>query len=52
MTYAAVFVATLAFRPVFDARGLAACGALAALCVLPALGDALRPRAPAMSAEP
>ena len=44
VTYAAVFVATLAFRPVFDARGLAACGALAAVCVLPALGDALRTR--------
>jgi len=41
VTYAAVFVATLAFRPVFDARGLAACGVLAALCVLPALADAL-----------
>ena len=44
VTYAAVFVATLAFRPVFDEHGLAACTALAALCVLPALLDALHGR--------
>ena len=44
VTYAAVFVATLTFRPVFDGHGLAACAALAALCVLPALLDALHGR--------
>lgn len=45
VTYLAMFVATAGFGWVEAGWGFAACAVVAAVCVLPALGDALRRRA-------
>lgn len=44
VTYLSMFAGTALFRPVFTQYGFAACAILSALCILPALGDALRLR--------
>jgi len=41
VTYLAVFVGTLGFRPVFERGGLGACAVLAVVCLVPVLADAL-----------
>lgn len=43
-TYAAMFAGTLAFRPVFEARGFAWVALISAACVLPAFLRAVRAR--------
>jgi predicted MFS family arabinose efflux permease len=45
VTYLAMFVSTAGFGWVEAGWGFAACAVVSALCVLPALGDALRRRA-------
>lgn len=45
VTYLAMFVATAGFGWIEAGWGFAACAVVAAVCVLPALGDALRRRA-------
>ncbi len=44
VTYLSMFAGTALFRPVFTQYGFAACAVLSALCVLPALVDAVRLR--------
>lgn len=44
VTYLSMFAGTALFRPVFTQYGFAACAMLAALCILPALADAVRLR--------
>lgn len=42
MTYAAMFVGTTVFMPVFESYGFAAVGVLSAACIAPALLSAIR----------
>lgn len=42
ITYFCVFVGALAYRPVFEQFGFAACALLSAACVVPALGGSFR----------
>lgn len=44
VTYLSMFAGTALFRPVFTQYGFAACAVLSALCVLPAVADAVRLR--------
>lgn len=49
VTYLGVFAGALAYRPVFEAHGLAACALLSGVCILLSIGDAFglrRARAP------
>jgi len=46
VTYLAVFVGTLGFRPMFEAGGLVGCAALALACLVPVLVDAIRRHGP------
>ncbi len=47
-TYVCLFAGTVAFRSLFETYGFAVCAAASALCIVPALGDAVRLRRPAI----
>jgi len=52
VTYLCVFAGALLYRPVFVSYGLAACALLSALCIVPAIGEAIGTRRPAGQRTP